>query len=295
MLAGSCLYGQTADDLFSTVSHHYAENNGVKIHYVKKGKGPMILFVHGFPDFWYTWRDQMNELHNNYTVAAMDLRGYNRSDRPEGKENYTFDILVGDVVAVIEHSGVDKVHLVAHDWGAAIAWRVAAQYPQLVEKLVILSISHPKAGDPKTPVPKEERKPTYADRFVSEEFSQQLTANWFSGWVKDVEAKPFYREAFGRSDKEAMINYYRANFPTLENLDDPEFLNRNREMANLTMPVLVIHGKKDRFASTRAHNNTWDFVDNELTIKVLPEAGHFVQQDASEAVTRLIRDFIKTR
>lgn len=283
------------DDFYKMVDHHYANNDGVKIHYATKGEGPLILFVHGFPDFWYTWRDQMKALSSDFKVAAMDLRGYNLSDSPDGAENYIYDKLVQDLIAVINDLGEESVHLVAHDWGAAISWQLAAYYPELVDRLVILSINHPKAGDKKVKVPIEERKPSYADYFVSDEFRDQLTENWFSGWVKDQGAKSLYKVAFRKSDKDAMINYYRANYPTLENLKNPDYLNRRKDMPKIKMPVCIIHGKKDPYALTKAHNNTWDHVDSELSIVVLPEAGHFIQQDENERVTQLISSFLSEK
>lgn len=279
-------------DLLDLVEHHYATNEGVKIHYVTVGEGPLLLFVHGFPDFWYSWRDQMEVLSKNYTVAAVDLRGYNLSDSPDGVEHYTFDILEKDLVAVIKDTGKKMAFVVAHDWGAAISWRLAAHHPDLVEKYVALNIAHPSAGDKRVVVSVEEREPSYADYFVSKEFSEHLTENWYSGWVTDLKAKEIYKAAFRKSDKEAMINYYRANFPTLENLKKESFLNRNKTLPNLKMPVLIIHGEQDKYAPTKAHNNTWDFVDNELTIEILQDAGHFVQQEESEKVTELIRAFL---
>lgn len=285
------LYSQQ-DDIRNLVDHHYVTNNEVKIHYVTLGNGPLVLFVHGFPDFWYTWRDQMEELSGNYKVAAVDLRGYNLSDSPEGVENYTYSILVNDLVSVINNLDEDSVFVVAHDWGAGISWRLAIQHPELVKKLIILSIPHPKSGDVVPEIPIEERKPSYADYFVSDEFKEQLTESWFSGWVRGAEAKQVYIDAFRKSDKNAMINYYRANFPTLENLRKESFSNRNKDLKNLEMPVLIIHGKKDKFSPTNGHNNTWNFVDNELTIEILPEAGHFVQQDESQKVTELLAEFL---
>src|SRR5437773_6362752 len=99
------------------VEHGYADSNGVKIHYASLGKGPLIVMIHGFPDFWYTWRDQMEALSANYRVVAIDQRGYNLSDKPKGVENYDIRLLVGDVAAVIKHLGRDKAIIVGHDWG----------------------------------------------------------------------------------------------------------------------------------------------------------------------------------
>lgn len=276
----------------NSINHHFVDHHGVKLHYVSKGEGPVVLFVHGFPDFWYGWRTQIEALSGKYQVAVVDLRGYNKSDGPDGAENYTFEILVEDLVSVIRDLGGAPVYLVAHDWGAAIAWRLAARHPALVKKLIILSISHPKAGDKIKPIPLEDRKPSYADHFVSDQFRAQLTASWFSAWVVDPEARILYQEAFEQSNPVGMIHYYSANFPTLENQSKPDFLNRKRDLPNIKMPVLIVHGKKDKYAPTQAHNNSWDFVDGELTIVVLPKAGHFIQQDESEKLTALIKKFI---
>ncbi|MEP1094839.1 MAG: alpha/beta hydrolase [Cyclobacteriaceae bacterium] len=282
------LSGQN-NPLLEEATDHYASNKGVKIHYVTKGEGPTILFVHGFPDFWYSWRDQMEALAGEYRVAAVDLRGYNRSDSPEGVENYRMPLLVSDLASVINDLGEDPVNLIAHDWGAAISWLLAINRPALVEKLVILSVGHPNAGK-KAPV--DTTKIGYADYFVSDEFMDQLTASWFSGWVTDQDAKVHYRTAFERSDKEAMINYYKANYPTRENLKKASFRNRNSTLPNLTMPVMVVHGKKDQYLPLDGHAYTWNFVDNEFSMHVFDNAGHFIQQDKSEELTELIREFI---
>jgi hypothetical protein len=115
-------------DFDKRVEHGYADSNGVKIHYARlgpkkgdKSKAPLIIMIHGFPDFWYTWRDQMEALSDNYQLVAIDQRGYNLSDKPKGVENYDIKFLVGDVVAVIKHLGRDKAVVVGHDWGGMVA------------------------------------------------------------------------------------------------------------------------------------------------------------------------------
>ncbi|MEJ2113290.1 MAG: alpha/beta hydrolase, partial [Flavobacteriaceae bacterium] len=206
---------------------------------------------------------------------------------------YLFNELVGDIKAVINNSSEHPIYLVAHDWGAAISWRLAIQYTELVKKLVIISVPHPKVGINKPIVPTEVRQPSYADTFVSDEFRAKLTEHWLSGWVKDEIAKPIYIAAFKKSSKDAMINYYKANYPTLENLKKESFIRRNKDFPNLMMPVLIVHGKNDKYLPISGHNNTWDFIDNELTIEILPKSGHFVQQDESEKLTKLIAEFLE--
>lgn len=275
--------------LLKGATDHFVSNEGVKIHYVTKGKGSPILFVHGFPDFWYTWHDQMEAFAGEYRVAAVDLRGYNRSDSPEGVDNYRMPLLVSDLASVISDLGDDPVTLVAHDWGAAVSWRLAINRPELVKKLVILSVGHPSAGKK---VPIDTTKSTYVDYFLSDEFMKQLTASWFSGWVTDQNGKVHYRAAFEKSDREAMINYYKANNPTRENLKRASFRNRNTNLPNLPMPVLVVHGKKDQYLPLDGHAYTWNFVDNEFSMHVFDNAGHFIQQDESEKLTEVIRQFV---
>ncbi len=115
------------------VEHRYAENEGVRVHYAALGEGPLIVMLHGFPDFWYTWRHQMASLSRDYRVAAPDLRGYNLSDKPEGMENYGMRALLGDVAAVIRSEGYRSAVVAGHDWGGAIAWQLATRTPELVE------------------------------------------------------------------------------------------------------------------------------------------------------------------
>lgn len=132
-----------AADIRDRVEHGYADSNGVKIHYASLGRGPLIVMVHGFPDFWYTWRNQMEELSRSYRTVAIDMRGYNLSDKPKGVENYDMKLLVSDVVAVIRHLGEKQAILVGHDWGGAVCWNVAMFSPDSVGKLIILNLPHP--------------------------------------------------------------------------------------------------------------------------------------------------------
>ena len=125
--------------LYDRVEHGYADSDGVKIHYASLGEGPLVVMIHGFPDFWYTWRDQMEVLAEDFKVVALDLRGYNRSDKPEGVDQYAMPLLAADVAAVIRHLGEESAIIVGHDWGGAIAWTFALTLPEsspfLVETL----------------------------------------------------------------------------------------------------------------------------------------------------------------
>ena len=113
------------DELYDLVEHHYADNDGVRIHYVTLGEGPVLLFIHGFPNQWYDWRYQMAALANDYQVVALSLRGYNRSDRPTGVDNYDIAHLTADVASVIGDLGRDRATIVGHDWDGIVSWYFA--------------------------------------------------------------------------------------------------------------------------------------------------------------------------
>ena len=242
-LALSFVFPSFAGDFTEKVSHEYADSDGVKIHYAKAGEGPLIVFIHGFPDFWYTWRHQMQGLMDEYTVAAMDTRGYNKSDQPEGVENYDMSLLVADVAAVIENEGRDKAVIVGHDWGGVIAWSFAAMVPEMTEKLVIMNLPHP-AGLTRElrENPQQHSNSSYARNFQKPDSHKQLSAvglaTMLSGGDADLKAK--YTEAFENSSLDAMMNYYRANFPR-----EPYEIEGIAALPKVKAPVLQFHGLED--------------------------------------------------
>src|SRR4029077_5479599 len=147
-LIGLALAGQSSlpadGDVFDRVKHGYATSEGGgKIHYASLGEGPLVVMIHGFPDFWYSWRHQMAALADRYQVVAIDQRGYNLSDKPKGVENYDMRLLVADVAAVIKHFKAEPATVVGHDGGGIVAWQTAIAMPQMVERLIILNLPHP--------------------------------------------------------------------------------------------------------------------------------------------------------
>jgi pimeloyl-ACP methyl ester carboxylesterase len=294
-----------SSDVFDRVEHGYAESGGVKIHYASLGEGPLVVMIHGFPDFWYTWRDQMEALAGRFKVVALDLRGYNRSDKPAGVEQYAMPLLVGDVAAVVRHHAEESAIVVGHDWGGAIAWSFALNLPHMTERLVILNLPHPRGLLRELrDNPRQYESSAYARAFQEKEadapdvfFGGPMTPATLSGWVASPEARRRYVEAFERSDFTAMLNYYKANYPRTEpGSEAPEV----PPLPKATMPVLMFHGLDDRALLPGALNDTWEWLEKDLTLVTIPGAGHFVQQDASELVTKtmawwLSRDSDETR
>jgi pimeloyl-ACP methyl ester carboxylesterase len=287
-------------DLLEEVTHGYADNNGVKIHYVKTGQGPLVVMIHGFPDYWYTWRHQINALKENFTVVAMDQRGYNLSDQPEGVVAYAMPNLVGDVAAVIKHQGASSASVVGHDWGGAVAWQVAFNLPQMVDNLVILNLPHPSGMARELATNKEQQKNSaYARRFIKGSptdqdimFGGPMSAAGLAGWVKDEKDRNHYIEAFKRSSFAGMLNFYKANYPSTDN---PSPVADANGTPRLPMPVLIFHGLKDTALHSNGLNNTWDWIDNDVTIVTEPNAGHFVQQDAAQLVSQTMQWWLSTR
>ncbi len=274
-------------DVFDQVKHGYADSKGVKLHYASLGDGPLVVMVHGFPDFWYSWRHQMAALADRFHVVAMDLRGYNLSDKPEGIENYAMPLLVGDLAAVMRHLGQDRAIVVGHDWGGAIAWQFALAHPEMCERLVVCNLPHPRGLLRELACNEEQQKSSqYARNFQQPAAAETLTAEALTAVVaaKEPDAvKARYLEAFQQSDFEAMLAYYKMNYPREPYREDTS------PVVKVPMPVLLFHGLKDWALSHAMLNRTWEWLDKDLTLVTVPDAGHWVQHDAAELVSKTMR------
>jgi pimeloyl-ACP methyl ester carboxylesterase len=272
---------------------HYAQNGAVKIHYVAEGRGPLVVMVHGFPDYWATWKPLMATLSAaGYRTVAMDNRGYNLSDKPQGEAAYAMPNLVGDVAAVVAAEGQKSTILIGHDWGASIAWNTTFARPDLVSKLVIMAVPHPAGLAREMATNKAQQAGSnYARNFQKEGSEKNLTAEGLANWVKDPKEKAGYVEAFKRSDFGAMMNYYRANYP--KGVGDTAA--PPPATPPVKVPVLVIHGMKDTALNAAGHSGTWDHVTADTTILMIPTAGHFVQHDAEALVNRTVKDWLDAR
>jgi pimeloyl-ACP methyl ester carboxylesterase len=282
------------------VTHGYATSEaGIKIHYASLGKGPLVVMIHGFPDFWYTWRHQMDALSDRFQIVAIDQRGYNLSDKPKGVENYDLKLLVEDVAAVIKHLGRDKATIVGHDWGGIVAWQFAMNLPQMTENLVILNLPHPNGllRELKSN-PEQIANSEYARAFQRGSpkdpnifFGNPMTAQTMSGWVRDAAARKRYVEAFEKSDFDAMLAYYKRNYPATSGPDAAA----PPPLPKVKAPVLMFHGLEDRALNKNGLSGTWDWVEKDLTLVTIPGAGHFVQQDAAELVTSTLKSWLQAR
>jgi pimeloyl-ACP methyl ester carboxylesterase len=138
----SDVHAQSAKAVFRD---NYADVNGVRLHYASVGQGPLVLFLHGYPSFWFQWRDQMAEMGRDHLAVGLDMRGYNLSSKPENVDQCKMNYLVEDARQLVDKIGGkdSKFVLVAHDWGAIVAWTFAMHYPEMLEKLIIINGPHP--------------------------------------------------------------------------------------------------------------------------------------------------------
>lgn len=279
-----------AQDVTEQVEHRYADNDGVRLHYAVMGSGPLIVMVHGFPDYWYTWRHQMQALASDYTVAALDTRGYNLSGQPTGVENYALEILVDDVAAVIRAEGQERATVVGHDWGGGIAWSFAALRPEMTERLIILNLPNPRALVRELArYGQQHENSAYARNFQRPDSHENLSTAVLAAALAgdDPILLGRYTEAFDRSSFDSMMNYYRANYPR-EPYDSGAFF----DLPDVQAPVLQFHGLTDTALLPEGLNNSWDYLTSDWTLVTLPGVSHWPHHAMPDKVSAMMRAWL---
>ncbi len=279
----------------------FIRTNGITLHCKVAGNGPLVILLHGFPEFWFSWRRQIPVLSQHYKVVAPDLRGYNLSDKPKGIKNYTLEVLVNDIKGLITALGEKKAIIVGHDWGGAIAWALAGFFPEMVSQLIILNMPHPLELNKHL---KKGSLQQWKKSWYMALFQLPMLPEWriyskpeaffyraLKGWACRKEAFSDndiaqYIEAFkDKASLTAAINYYRAVRYGNKRSD-------GRTWQKSPMPVLFIFGEKDRALGKELTYNTQNYCSGKLSIKYLKNASHWVQHDEPELVNRYILDFL---
>ncbi|WP_338043115.1 alpha/beta fold hydrolase [Okeania hirsuta] len=276
-------------------SSNFITANSIKIHYVTQGSGPLMLMLHGFPEFWYSWRHQIPEFAQDYKAVALDLRGYNESDKPEDKSAYVMSEFIKDIEGVIKELGYEKCVLVGHDWGGVIAWSFAYAHPEMVEKLIVMNIPHPAKFKEGLGTPEQLLRSWYMFFFqlpflpeLMLEFDDyQAIGSIFQSMVNksavtdaDIEA---YKDAVAkRGALTSMINYYRNIFSG--------FFNQ-QEWGILRIPTLMLWGEEDTALGKELTYGTEEYVEN-FQIRYIPNCGHSVQQEQPQLVNQYMREFL---
>lgn len=291
------------------LKHEYADLNDIRLHYVRAGEGKLIMFAHGFPEFWYEWKNQLAEFGRDYLAVAPDMRGYNLSSKPADVEQYRMKYLVEDLRLLAEHLGYKQFILVGHDWGGAVAWAFALRHPDYLEKLIIINAPHPGVFERELREnPAQQKASQYMLMFRGTEVEQTLSANNYAYLVDTVLSQGLKQGYFTEEDRKAYIeawaqpgaltgglNYYRAariGPPTAEN--DQAAGNFAVDPSSLTVkvPTLVIWGEKDQALLT-GNLEGLDRFAPDLTIKRIPNGSHWVIHQKPALVNAYMRDFIE--
>jgi epoxide hydrolase 4 len=280
------------------LEEEYLETNGIRLHTVMAGpkSGVPVILLHGFPENWRCWIHQIPALVNaGFRVIVPDQRGYNLSDKPKGVKSYRVNKLVKDVLGLIDTLEYQKVNLVGHDWGAVVAWYLAYQYPNRLQRLGILNVPHP----------------LVFRRFVTRDL-EQIRRSWYAfffqlPWLPEMgmradcwrravralrgsgksntftdEEVERYKEAWSQPGAmTAMINWYRA----------VRYQTKLPEEMQIKIPTLMMWGMKDVALTHRMARPSIDHCDDGKLI-FFPEATHWVQHDAAEEVNHYLIDFL---
>ena len=266
----------------------------VRLHVVRDGAGPPVLLLHGFPEFWM-WRRQIEALaHAGLTAIAPDLRGYGESDKPRGIGSYSSEKLLADIDGLLAALGHERVALVGHDWGGALAWAYAASRPQRVDKLVILNAPHPTLFfERHLRSWRQLRKSWYMFFFVMPWLPERwsMAPGRMEKQLRKYGARQdrITREMIDRYEENmrrpgaatAMINYYRA-----------AMLNPRPVLARITVPTKIILGQDDPVLGPEVLDGIEDYVDD-VSIERVRGAGHWVETEAAEEVSRALVELLR--
>lgn len=281
----------------SSLKHDYILTNGVRLHYVAQGEGPLMLMLHGFPEFWYSWRYQIPEFAKDYQVVAFDLRGYNDSDKPQEKAAYGMRELIKDVKGVIEGLGYDRCILVGHDWGGAIAWSFAYTYPDMVDKLIVMNLPHPaKFAEALRSNPQQMLRswyilffqlPLLPELILQFDNYRAIASVFIDSAINKTAFTPADLEAYQKAAAKpgavnSMLNYYRNIFPGIFH---------QREWGVLQVPTLMIWGENDRYLGKELTYETQAYV-KDFQLRYIPNCSHWVQQEQPQLVNQYMQEFL---
>ncbi|HEY7951690.1 MAG TPA: alpha/beta hydrolase [Solirubrobacteraceae bacterium] len=289
-----------AIQLDAQLTHGEAQvGGGIRLHYVEAGAGegrPLLVLLHGFPEFWYSWRHQLPALvEAGFHVVAPDMRGYGLSDKPVGWRQYRTDALARDIAGLIRHFGEERAYLAGHDWGAAVAYATTMLHPEVIEKLAILNVPHVERMLSGFRTLRQLRKSWYMFFFQIPGLPERAFAREdFSFGKRSLRADS--PKAFSDADLElyaqawaqpgaltGMINYYRAALRASPRAT-------LAQLVPIQTPTMVIWGMRDRHLGSELAEPLPQWVPN-VRMERIPEATHWVQHDAPERVNELLIDF----
>ena len=287
----------------NAICHGNASVNGVRLHYAETGSGDeLVLLLHGFPEFWYSWRRQLDPLGKHFHVVAPDMRGYNLSDKPSRVEDYRVDVIAGDVIGLIDHFGAARAAVVGHDWGATVAWAVAQRYPERVSKLAVMQVP-PAAVWRANMSLRQVLRSWYMflfqlPRIPEWMISRQNMAAIDRAFTDSVIRKGSFSAGEIENYKEALrqpgaitsaLNYYRANFRRLASRP-PKARGDDRTR----VPTLFIFAEQDLAILPETVRGVASYVDAPYRELRIRDSGHWVQNEAADEVNNALIEFFKS-
>jgi epoxide hydrolase 4 len=295
--------------LVGELEHRFADLEGCRIHYVTRGEGKPLLFLHGFPQFWFLWREQLADLGEDHAVYAPDMRGYNLSCKPEDPEAYRMRHLLGDLVDLVRELDLAPLTLVGHDWGGIVSWAFALKYPEQLERLVIIDAPPPFTWNRDLrESPKQRDAVNYMLEFSkpSPEPEQMLAANDFAlmdnlmvriggrGAKLSGSERAVYHEAWSQPGAlQGGLNYYRAARMGEQVAAGgvPEEYASKITSQTVDVPTLVIWGENDAALLPSLTRGLSEWVPR-LRVEIVQGAGHWVPYERPDVVNSLIREFV---
>ena len=288
------------------LKYEFADVNGVRLHYARAGQGKLILFVHGFPEFWYAWKDLLPEFGRDHLAVAPDMRGYNLSSKPTDVTDYAVPHLVDDLRALARSLGHEKFILVAHDWGGGVAWSLGIHHPECLEKLVIINAPHPALFERELNCnPAQQAASQYMLLFRSPKAEATLSANNYAFLVDAVLTRGLKKGHFTEDDRQTYLtawsqpgaltgslNWYRAagiGPPTSS--DKAHSFEPSAGPSKVSVPTLVIWGEKDQ-ALVKENLDGLDQHVPDLTVRRIADGTHWVIHEQPALVAAHIREFI---
>jgi len=289
----------------SSIRHGYAAVNGIRLHYAEAGSGDnLVILLHGFPEFWYSWRKQLDALSGSFHVIAPDLRGYNLSEKPPRVEDYKIDRVAEDVVGLIDHFGAEQAAVVGHDWGAGAAWLLAQKYPERVSKLAVLQVPLQAVFRANLTF-RQFLRSWYMFFFQIPRLPEWLIRRQNFRAIEDTFTKKIFRKnTFTPEEvelyKEAArqpgaltgaVNYYRAN------VFDRLFPRRRKDNVNqsnsrVRVPTLFIFGEQDFAIIPASVRGLEKYIDAYYREVRIPDSGHWVQNEAAAEVNAALLEFL---
>lgn len=303
----ACAHPHSTAETGSVLTDGYADVNGIRLHYVTQGSGPLILFLHGMPEFWYAWRAQLPEFSRDHQAVAVDMPGYNLSSKPAELEAYEVRQLVEDVRGLADHLGARKFVLVGHDWGGIIAWYFAIAHPDRLDKLIVINAPHPAIfARELAQNPAQQQASQYMLLFNSPAAESTYAARNYArplGSLSNLlppgkfthEDSVQYLASWSHSGGlTGGFNYYRAAHLRPAGSGQVPWTPPEVGRADMivSVPTLVIWGERDRFLLTGNLNGLDAYVPN-LLVKRIPDGSHWVLHERPAEVNALIREFIQ--